>query len=216
MKLIGLGAGGHAKVVIEILQLMGQYELMGLLDPLEELWGTDVLGIPVLGDDSFLPELYDQGVRGAFIGVGAVGNTQSRIRLYENVCQQGFRLVDAIHPQAIISPSARLGDGPTIMAGSVINAKAALGNDVIINTGAIVEHDCLLGDHVHIATGAQLAGGVRVGDGAHIGMGASIRQGITIGSGVIVGAGAVVVKDVAPDLIVTGVPASPLQKNDID
>jgi len=210
-KVIGLGAGGHAKVVIEILQLMENYELVGLLDPIQELWGAEVLGVPVLGADDLLTELYDQGVRWAFIGLGTVGNSQPRVNLYERICQQGFRLVQAIHPQAIISPSAQIGDGPTIMAGSVINAKAVLGNDVIINTGAIVEHDCLLGDHVHIATGAQLAGGVKVGDCTHIGMGASIRQGITIGSSVVVGAGAVVVKDVAPNSIVAGVPAGPLQ-----
>lgn len=210
-KVIGLGAGGHAKVVIEILQLMGNYELVGLLDPIQELWGAEVLGVPVLGADDLLAELYDQGLRWAFIGLGTVGNSQSRIQLYKKICQHGFRLVPAIHPQAIISPSAQLGDGPTIMAGSIINAKALLGDDVIINTGAIVEHDCLLGDHVHIATGAQLAGDVKIGDCTHIGMGASIRQGITIGSGVVVGAGAVVVKDVAPNSIVAGVPACPLQ-----
>lgn len=210
-KIIGLGAGGHAKVVIEILQLIGNYELVGLLDPIQELWDIEVLGVPVLGADDLLAELYDQGVRWAFIGLGTVGNSQSRVKLYERICQQGFRLVQAIHPQAIISPSVQMGDGPTVMAGSVINAKAVLGNDVIINTGAIVEHDCLLGDHVHIATGAQLAGGVKIGDCTHIGMGASIRQGITIGSGVVVGAGAVVVKDVASNSIIAGVPAGPLQ-----
>lgn len=210
-KVIGLGAGGHAKVVIEILQLTGDYELIGLLDPIQELWDTEVLGVPVLGADDLLAELYARGVRQAFIGLGTVGNSQTRVKLYDRICQQGFRLVQAIHPQAIISPSVQIGEGPTIMAGSVINAKAVLGNDVIINTGAIVEHDCLLGDHVHIATGAQLAGGVKIGDCTHIGMGASIRQGITIGSGVVVGAGAVVVKDVSPNSIVAGVPAGPLQ-----
>ena len=182
-----------AKIVIEILQLVGEHELVGLLDPRQvKLWGTEVLGVPVLGDDDRLPELYAQGVRGAFIGLGTVGDAVPRRRLYEKACRQGFQIVQAIHPQAVISPSAQIGNGPTIMAGAVINAAVKLGDNGIVNTAAIVEHDCAISDHVHIATGARLASTVRVGDGAHIGLGACIRQCVDVGKNAIVGAGAVV------------------------
>lgn len=207
MQVIGLGAGGHAKVVIEILRLIEGYELLGLLDPKQELWGTDVLGVPVLGDDDLLPELYDQGVRYAFIGLGTVGDTQPRRRLYEKACRQGFQIVQAIHSQAVIAPSVEIGHGPTIMAGAVINTAATLGDNVIVNTGAIVEHDCVIGSHVHIATGARLASTVHASEGAHIGLGASIRQCIHIGRNAIVGAGAVVVDDVPDSVVVMGAPA---------
>ena len=207
MRVIGLGAGGHAKVVIEILRLIGGYEFVGLLDPKQDIWGTEVLGVSVLGDDSLLPELYDQGVRYAFIGLGSVGDTRPRGQLYEKACHQGFQIVQAIHPQAIIAPSVEIGHGPTIMAGAVINAAARLGDNVIVNTGAIIEHDCIIGDHVHIATGARLASTVRVGKGAHVGVGASVRQCICIGRDAIVGAGAVVVNDVPDNVVVAGVPA---------
>ena len=212
MRVIGLGAGGHAKVVIEILRLIGGYELAGLLDPKQELWGTEVLGVPVLGDDSLLPELYNQGVHHAFIGLGTTGDTQPRRQLYEKARRQGFQIVHAIHPQAVIAPSVEIGHGPTIMAGAVINAAARLGDNVIVNTGAIVEHDCVIGDHVHIATGARLASGVHVGEGTHIGLGASIRQCIHIGRNAIVGAGAVVVDDVPDSVVVIGVPARILKR----
>lgn len=210
-KVIGLGAGGHAKVVIETLRLVGNFELAGLIDPKRELWNTEVLGVRVLGDDDLLPELYSQGIHHAFIGLGSVGNSQPRRNLYEKACQQGFQIAPAIHPQAIVSRSAEIGDGPTIMAGAVINASARLGDNVIINTGAIIEHDCVIGNHVHIATGAKLASGVNVSTGAHIGAGATVRQSITIGEGAIVGAGSVVVKDVLPSSVVVGIPAHSLQ-----
>ena len=214
MRVIGLGAGGHAKVVIETLRLVGGYELAGLVDSKRELWGTEVLGVPVLGDDSLLPRLYDEGARHAFIGLGSAGDTRPRRRLYEQACRQGFQIVPAIHPQAIISPSAQIGQGPTIMAGAIINAAARLGDDVIVNTGAIVEHDCVIGSHVHIATGARLASTVHVGDGTHIGVGAIVRQCIHIGRHSIVGAGAVVVDDVPDGVVVVGVPARVLRKVD--
>lgn len=210
MRVIGLGAGGHSKVVIETIRLTGGCELVGLLDPNSELWNTKVLGVTVLGNDDMLEDLSLEGVKHAFIGLGSVSDTGPRKRLYRKARGLGFQIIVAIHPQAIVSPSATLGHGPTILAGAVINADAQLGDNVIVNTGAIIEHDCALKDHVHVATGARLASTVRVGAGAHIGVGATVRQCITIGEGAVVGAGAVVVKDVEPGSVVAGVPARPM------
>ena len=212
--MIGLGAGGHAKVVIEILRQNEQHEIAGLLDPNEELWGTDVLGVPVLGGDQQLSALFKQGIRHAFIGVGSVGETSIRRRLFELASSYGYEMVTAIHSQSVISPSVELGHGPTVMSGAIINASATLGDNVIINTGAIVEHDCIIGHHASVASGAVLASTVRVGVGSHIGAGSTIRQSITIGQGAIIGAGAVVVKDVPNDVIVVGVPARVLRKRE--
>jgi sugar O-acyltransferase (sialic acid O-acetyltransferase NeuD family) len=212
MLVVGLGAGGHAKVVIEILRLLGGYEFAGLLDPKPELWGTEVLGIKVLGDDTLLNDLYQQGARCAFVGVGTVGDTRTRKKLYESAQAAGFAAAAAVHPRAAISESAQVGDGPTVMAGVIINAEARIGDNVIVNTGAIIEHDCLIGSHSHIATGARLAGAVHVAEGVHIGMGASIRQGLNVGRNAIVGAGAVVIEDVPEGTTVVGVPARILEK----
>ena len=211
-RIVGLGAGGHAKVVIEILRLLGGYEFAGLLDANAELRGNEISGVTVLGSDLLLPELHQQGVRWVFIGVGSVGDISRRRRLYQEAQSLGFAVAPAQHPQAIVSSSAEIGEGPTIMAGTVINAGARIGDNVIINTGAIVEHDCVIGSHVHVATGARLAGGVVVGAGSHIGMGASIKQGVTIGREAIVGAGAAVIRDVPEGMTVAGVPAKVLNK----
>ena len=210
IRVVGLGAGGHAKVMVETLRAMGDFEIVWLLDSNRDLWNRHVIGVPVLGDDDQLPRIYQEGVRHAFVGVGSVGDTSPRRRLYAMAREQGFDIVTAIHPAAIVSPSAELGHGATIMAGAVINAAARLGANVIVNTGAIVEHDCIVGDHAHIATGARLASTVNVGAGAHVGAGATVRQCITIGEGSLVGAGAVVVRDVLEGTVVAGVPAEPL------
>ena len=212
VRVIGLGAGGHAKVVIETLAAMGGFETAGLLDPRRELAGTSVLGVPVLGDDELLGRQYDDGVTHAFIGLGGSGDTGPRRRLYELARSHGFQIVSAVHPRAVVSPSARIGAGASIFAAAVVNADATLGEDVIVNTGALVEHDCRIGDHVHVASGARLASGVTVDEGAHVGLGASIVQGVRVGAGSIVGAGAVVVRDVEPGVLTVGVPARVLRQ----
>ena len=210
-RVVGLGAGGHARVVIEILRCSSSsYEVAGLLDPDTALHGTRVLGVPVLGDDSMLPDLARKGISRFFVGVGSVGDRKPRQRLFEKAVLLGMEPVQAVHPRAVVSPSAETGAGTTVMAGAVINACARVGTNVIVNTGAVVEHDCIVGDHVHIATGAVVAGGVCVGNGAHIGAGATVLQGLRIGGNAIVGAGAVVVADVEPDVTVVGCPARQL------
>ena len=205
-KVIGLSAGGHARVVIEALRGSSCLQIIGLLDPDHRLHGTEVLDIPVLGNDDLLPGIREQGVSHAFLGVGSCRPSMIRFRLFERLRQLGFDVVPTIHPDTTVSPSAQLGAGPTLLARSVINAGVRIGDNVLINTGAIVEHDCCIGDHAHIAPGACLAGAVTVGEGAHVGLMAAVREGVRIGRFALIGAGAVVVRDVPECAIILGVP----------
>ncbi len=210
-KVIGLGAGGHAKGMIEILRGYDSYEIVGLLTPNLDSHPEQILGVPILGGDELLSQLGNQGVEYFFVGVGGVGDNQPRKRLFELARSLQFSPVSIIHPRALISSHVVLGDGITLMGGAIVNPGTRLGLNVIVNTGAVIEHDCTIDSHVHIATGAQLAGAVNVGEGAHVGIGAIVRQGIQIGQRAVVGAGAVVVKDVLPDTVVAGVPAKPMK-----
>jgi UDP-perosamine 4-acetyltransferase len=207
---VGIGGGGHARVVIDILRVMGGFDIVGLLDSNVELHGREILGVPVLGGERLLPELRAQGVTHAFIGVGTVGTPEGRIRIWSAMQDLGFEPVQAIHPTAVIAASAKIRRGVTVMPGAIIGAAATLGDNSIINTGVIVEHDCVVAPHAHVATAASLAGGVQVGEGAHVGIGASVVQYIKIGAYALVGAGAVVTRDVAARTTVVGVPAKPI------
>ena len=214
IKVVGLGAGGHAKVILDILAFHSDFEVVGLTNADPDTVGKYVLGVPVLGNDNILPDLRQQGVSGAFIGVGSVGDCRLRRKLHEIAQGLGFELINAIHPAATVAQSVQLGTGVAVMAKAVINPDVILGDNVIINTGAQIDHDCRIGHHVHIAPGAHLSGSVRISDCAHIGPGATIIQEIRIGEGALVGAGSVVMRDVLPWVTVFGAPARVIQKRD--
>lgn len=206
-RIVGIGAGGHAAVVIEAIRSEAVYEVVALVDLDNGLWGTEVMGVPVMGGDQRLVTLRDEGVKKAFIGFGSVGSAERRRHRYNAARDQGFELPSIVHRAATLSPSAILGDGTIVCAAAVVNTRAQIGENVIVNTGAIVEHDCVVEDHVHLATGVRLAGGVIVEEGAHVGIGAAVREGSRIGARAVVGAGAAVVRDVPQGAVVVGVPA---------
>jgi sugar O-acyltransferase (sialic acid O-acetyltransferase NeuD family) len=210
-KCVVLGAGGHAKVVIDALLESGAAIVDCIIDADIRRWGTDLWGIPIIGGEDQLADLPSLGVTHFVIGVGTVGNFAARINLCRLSVAHHLIPLRVIHPSAVCSTRAKIRAGTVVFAGSVINADASVGEYAIINTGAIVEHDCLIGDHSHIATGAKLAGNVCVGAAAMIGAGAVVKQGVSIGDGALVGAGAVVIRDVEPGSTVAGVPAKPLK-----
>jgi sugar O-acyltransferase (sialic acid O-acetyltransferase NeuD family) len=205
IKVVVLGAGGHAKVLLDMLLENGAFEVAGLLDPGRV--GGKIFGRPILGGDDLLPALVRDGVKHFVVGLGSTGVLVGRERLFQLARSHGLRPVNLIHRSATISPSVRLGAGVTVMAAAVVNADARLGDNVCINTAAVVEHDCHIGPHAFVAPGAVLAGGVCVGRLAFVGLGAAVRQGVRIGAGALVGAGAVVVRNVRRGATVAGVPA---------
>jgi UDP-perosamine 4-acetyltransferase len=209
LPIVGLGAGGHAKSLVDAIRSSGEFEVMALVDDDPARIGSQLLGFPVVSPDE-LERVRADGVRHAFAGVGGVGDTSARRRVFERLVAAGFELPPIVHASAVVSPWARLGRGAQILAGAVVNAGAEVGDFVIVNTGAIVEHDCRLAAHVHIAPGVRLAGLARVDEGAHVGIGAVVIEGVRIGTEALVAAGAVVVRDVPAGVRVAGVPAREL------
>lgn len=203
-KIILLGGGGHAKVLIDLIITSERYEIAGILDPQIE---GNVSGISVLGEDSLLPELHEKGFKNICVGVGSIKDNIKRKGLYEEAKKLGFNLPFIIHPKSVVSATAHISEGVQIMAGAIIQTGSSIGENTIINTGAIIEHNSHIGKHVHICPGAVVSGESFVDDEAFIGVGSTIIQSIKIGKGALVSAGAVVVNDVPDGARVMGVPA---------
>jgi UDP-perosamine 4-acetyltransferase len=204
MDVVLIGAGGHGRVVLDILRAGGIHKPIGFLDADPQLTGQTIGGLPVLGQVNLLPKLKAQKVKGAII---SIGDNSPRRRYFQKVVEHGFELVNAIHPGSQVSSTARLGRNVVIAAGAVVSTDARLGDGVIVNTSAVIDHECEIGRAVHIFPSATLAGRVRVGDEAFIGLGCIIIQCLRIGSRAIVGAGAAVIQDVPDGATVVGVPA---------
>lgn len=207
--IVGVGAGTHARSVLEAIRSSGRFEVAALVDDDPARAGADLLGFPVVAPAE-LERMRADGVAHAFAGVGGIGDSSARRQVFERLLASGFELPPIVHASATVSPWARLGRGVQVLAGAIVNAGADIGDDVIVNSGAIVEHDCRVGAHAHVAPGVCLAGLATVGEGAHVGIGAVVIEGIRIGAGALVAAGAVVIRDVPDGARVAGVPARPL------
>lgn len=205
-----LGAGGHAKVLIEALLQSGA-TLAGMTDPDPDLVGKKVLEVPVLGGDEVVGDFPQTEIL-LVNGLGSIGVPVARKGLFERFKAMGYRFATVIHPSAILASDVKLEEGVQVMAGVVIQPGCRIGCNAIINTRASVDHDCIIGSNVHVAPGVTLSGGVCIEDVAHIGTGATIVQGINIGTYSVVGAGSVVIRDVNNSTSVVGVPAKAIKR----
>lgn len=189
-----LGAGGHAKVLINALQLC-KVEIIGILDSNHRKDTNGPYDITILGDDKSIDK-YDKTFIKLVNGIGSLPGRYTRREIFNRFTLHGYEFETVIHPATCISDDTRLGHGVQIMAGAVLQPNILIGDNSIINTSVSIDHDCIIGNDVHIAPGATLSGHVVVGNNVHIGTGASVIQGITIGDNVVIGAGSVIVKDV--------------------
>jgi sugar O-acyltransferase (sialic acid O-acetyltransferase NeuD family) len=196
-----IGGGGHAACLIDALQGAG-YQLLGCTDQNIPVGHCVCAGITVIGKDDCLEQLFADGVRDAFIGVGGAISSETRRRVFERATAIGFRIPSIIHPRAIVSANASIGEGCHVLAGATIGPRCAVGNNVIVNQGSILCHDSVVHDHAHLAPGSILAGDVKVGMMTVIGMGVTVMMQVHIGSNVLIHNGAHITNDVADDMIV--------------
>lgn len=200
--IILIGYSGHAFVVYGILTAAGK-KVTGYCDREEKT--NNPFGLTYFGGED------STGAKEAFITNEvfiAVGDNNIREKIFSKLQASGVQLVNAVHPSAVIDPSAQIATNAVmIAANATINPLARIGKGAICNTGSIIEHECVVGDFAHIAPGAVLCGNVTVGNNSFVGANAVVRQGTRIGSNVMIGAGAVVVKDVPDGATVMGSPA---------
>lgn len=208
-KLLIWGAGGHGKVVLDVVRAQETFTDVVFIDDGARTWPGDFQGCRVVGDRTELAHLRAAGYAHFVI---AIGCNDVRAQCFQAALETGIEPITLVHPTAAVSRRATIALGTVVMPNAIINAGGVVGTDCIINSGAIVEHDCCIADHAHLAPGAVLGGGVVIGAYSLIGLNSSVLPGTEIGERAIVGAGTVVLANVIPGDTVAGVPARSLQK----
>lgn len=203
-KIIIIGGGGHAKVLISAIKKSLLFEIVGYVDFITQ---GPILGVECLGDDSILKDFFLKGMRNVAIGIGQVNVTEKRNELVNKIKKIDFTFPAIISKDAIVNEDVLIEEGSQIFDGVVINSGSRIGKFSIINTKSTVEHDCKIGNFCHIATGAVLSGGVEISDFSMIGSNSVVVQYKKITSKCMIGAGCVVTKDIIEEGVYVGNPA---------
>jgi len=188
-----LGAGGHARACIDVIEQEGRFTVGGLLGTRTQV-GERVCGYAVLGTDADLARLIKDNAH-AIVAVGQIKTPEIRIRLFNLLEQYRCDLPVIVSPRAYVSRHAVIAAGTIVMHGAIVNAGAVVGRNCILNSQSLVEHDSIIADHCHVATAAAVNSGVHIGVGSFIGSNCCVRQGIRIGERCIIGMGQRIVKD---------------------
>lgn len=201
-----VGSAGHAKVIVDIVEKQGKFRIAGFLEPGRPK-GDLVLGYPVVGQESDLPELIATlGIQGVLIAIGD-NFIRSKVAAKIGAIAPGLPFVTAIHPDASIGRDVTIGEGTVVMAGAIVNPATSVGRFCIVNTNASLDHDCVLEDFASLAPRVATGGNCCIGTFSAIGIGAVLIHRIVVGEQSVVGAGSTVLKPVDAFQVVYGSPA---------
>lgn len=207
--LLVIGAGGHAKILIAILQSTGR-KILGIVEADESKHEQSLLGVSVIGNDEIIFKYKPKDIE-LINAVGSIGKITTKHKVYERFKMEGYHFASLIHPSAVILDGVELAEGVHVLPSVVIQPGSKIESNTLINTGSIIGHDCIIGSSVHIAPRSTLSGDVKIGDRTHIGTGATILQGIQIGSDCTVGAGSLIVRDVSNGTKTIAAPAKSIR-----
>ena len=210
-----IGAGGHARSVLDVIRSEGRYHVVGLIDSSQPK-GTPGLGSQVLGQESDLPALCRE--QGTTLGFVAIGDNWQRRAAMERVqaLVPSFVFVSSVHPAATVAGDVTIEPGTVIMAGAVVVSGSRIGKGCIVNTLASLDHDGVMEDYSSLAPGAVTGGRVRLGTCAAVGLGARVVHNLRIGAHTVVGAGALVMQDIPPEVVAFGAPAQIIRGRAVD
>lgn len=200
--IILVGFGGHAKSIIDSIEQVKQFRIIGYVDIEPKKTYKDYRW---LGTDDELYRYYKSGIQNAVICVGYMGENDIRDDLYNRTKALGFCLPVIIDASAVVAKDAEIGEGTYIGKGVVINADSRVGKMCIVNSGALIEHENIIEDYSHIAVRTVLCGNVHVGHHTFIGANATVIQGVEIGERCIIGAGSIILRNIPKQKKIYGV-----------
>ncbi len=213
--LLVIGSSGHASAVLDVVELQGDYEIMGLLDSFESA-GITKHGYKVLGPVEEAAVLAASlSCLSVFV---AIGDNWARWQISKKLTSvlPVAEFPSVIHPSVVLSRSSRVGAGSVIMAASVVMTNTVIGEGCIVNTASTLNHDCRMDDYSSLSPGVHLGGAAAIGFRSSIGIGSTLREKVTIGRDTVIGAGSVVLNDIPDGVVAYGVPAKVARKRSED
>ena len=205
-----IGASGHSKVIIDILEKLGIWNIIGYIDSFKK--DSSFFGYPILGTENELLNITREfNIVGGLIAIGDNLTRFKMVSKIENICPK-FKFISAIHPNAILGKAVVIGKGSVIMAGAIVNPDSKIGSHSIINTSSIIEHDSNIGDFSTISPNVAMGGNVNIGNFSTIGIGATLKHGITIEDDVIIGAKSLVLNNIKKNNLAYGIPVKIIRK----
>jgi len=203
--IIVIGASGHSKVIVDILEKSGKWNILGYIDSFKT--ESTFFGYPILGTEKDISAISKE--KTIFGGVISIGDNWTRFQMMEKIKENSpdFKFISAIHPNAILGRGVKVGNGSVIMAGAILNPDSEIGMHSIINTSSIIEHDSKVGDFSTISPNVAIGGNVKVGNFSTIGISATLKHGVEIEDDVVIGANSVVLNNIKKNSMAYGIPA---------
>lgn len=209
-----IGSSGHAKVVIDIIEKQGIYNIVGLLGEKKNI-GTECMGYKVTGAEEDIEDiLHKYPSCKAFVAIGD-NHIRQQVAAKLQTISPTLEFTIAIHPSALIGRNVQIANGTAVMAGAIVNSGTVISEGCIVNTRASVDHDCMIGEYAGILPGATIGGNVSIGKGSAICIGAVIKQGISVGSNTVIGAGALLLENMSDNVLAYGSPAKVVKSRTI-
>ena len=210
-----VGSSGHAKVIIDIIEKEGKFNIVGLLDAFKEI-GESAFGYKILGEEKNLPELIKKyQLLGCIIAIGD-NWIRSIVKNKIQAIDASFEFVSSIHPSATIARGVTIGSGTVIMAGAVVNSNSSIGDFCIINTNASIDHDSNMSDFSSVAPGVTTGGNISIGKFSAVSLGANVIHGIKIGKHSVIGSGSTVLTNIDDYVVAYGTPAKIIRERKDD
>lgn len=207
--LIIIGAGGHAVSVANVAIAAG-ISIKYFVDASRA--GETLLDIPIIADIADLKNTSNHTY------AIAIGHNAARERVHRQIVAVHGKLTfpTLIHPTAILSVHAQVGEGTVIMPNAVVGPNSIIGCLCILNTMSSIDHDCEMSNYSSLAPGAMTGGEVTIGERSAISIGATVKNAVSIGHDSVVGGKSYVNKCIGSNLIAYGSPARPIRSRERD